>query len=172
MAIMRRGGGGGTSWRPREVFQPEIPPTFEPTPQPPASQIGDASGASTSRGPRELATPRLPPTLMPQASSQPQAQANAPVAAPPRPKEPSPVAAQAPTPTTQQGSSQLGDLSPIVRRGLVPSTVDGPRARLFGYAGGLLGGGLGVPGLGAGGPDEPTDLSQLIAQIYLTANRR
>lgn len=72
------------------------------------------------------------------------------------------------------GASDPTTSYPITRRTIGPGPMTGgagTQSRLLGGAGGLLGGGLGVPGLSGGGTQEHTDIGNLIAQLYRMANQ-
>ena len=72
------------------------------------------------------------------------------------------------------GASDSTAAYPITRRTVGPGPMTGgagTQHRLLGAAGGLLGGGLGVPGLTGGSTQEHTDIGNLIAQLYRMANQ-
>jgi hypothetical protein len=72
------------------------------------------------------------------------------------------------------GASDASASYPITRRTVGPGPMTGgagTQNRLLGAAGGLLGGGLGVPGLTGGSTQEHTDIGNLIAQLYRMANQ-
>lgn len=75
--------------------------------------------------------------------------------APSMPTDPTPVSTQAPQPFTP-----MAPPTGVTRRAVgAPSA---PSSRLFGRAGGLMGGGMGVPGIYGGGGN---DISALILQL-------
>jgi hypothetical protein len=142
-----------------------MPPAPEPTPAPDPATAG--GGIRAAERPRDLAGPGANPASL--APSQPPGGGSQ--ATPSRPMQPSPVAMGTPQPftplsnpdTTQIASTQPGGLASIMRRGIEPSPQGGA---LLGRAGGLLGGGLGVPGLGG---SESNDLSSMISALFKMA---
>lgn len=128
-----------------------------------APPVIDAPAEGNRQGPRDAAPP---PPAPPQAGPGP-GPGPAPHGAPQRPMEPQPIAMSPPQPFTPMASSlsptQTVSTQPggsITRRGL------GPSPGLLGSAGGLLGGGLGVPG--QSGRD---DMGPLLAMLFKMANR-
>lgn len=85
--------------------------------------------------------------------------AGAPTGAPPMPKSPTPIAGQPPNP--QPGPMPM----PPMPSPEGPSLAQPQRRGLFGGSGGLTGGGLGVPGSGNQGMDDP--ISALIQQLLM-----
>lgn len=168
---------------------PGIAPRQPPPDGPPGQIYPGGSGVGPREGPvggglgaslpaQILDTPR-------QIQAQPPGQVG--MATPTMSQAPNPVAAATPNPEQpppfepMQGSMTPSDMATpdsggITRRSISPYTpgspTGGPGAApngLLGRAGGLLGGGLGVPGMG--GQDQ-TDIGDLIAQVLMLANRR
>lgn len=142
-----------------DTRMPNEPP-YSPTPPPQGplspgtSDIGtpDDSGRlpplpGNSEGPRDRTIPE-PPTQNAPGGVQRQ---GLPGASPSRPIAPSPIAAMSPRPFTP--------LTPP--RGMQGAAL-APSSNLLGKAGGLLGGGLGVPGSVSG---DTQDVSSLIAAL-------
>lgn len=127
-----------------------IHPPAPPRPGPDAPPGGGmVTPGGNRQGPTELQPPGLPrtPPITPRSQAAPgQAMEPVPVTTPPPPFEPM--------------------ASPIQRRGGPPPQD----ASLLGQAGGLLGGGLNVPGA-AGPAQDGSQLAALIAQLYQMANR-
>ena len=153
---------------------PGTPPVGKPTPPLLSAPTPRVDPAGNPQGPTQRGPINLPTTPGSLVGGAPPS-----TAAPSRPSEPTPVSGSTPAPVTQPpppfqpmptGMSP-GDstVSTVVRRGLVPGGPNQQGAALLGKAGGLLGGGLGVPGIMGAGSE---DISDLIAQIYLMANRR
>jgi hypothetical protein len=72
------------------------------------------------------------------------------------------------------GASDASASYPITRRAVGPGPMTGgadTQSRLLGGAGGLLGGGLGVPAMSGGGPQQQSDIGSLIASLYRMANQ-
>jgi hypothetical protein len=70
------------------------------------------------------------------------------------------------------GASDATASYPITRRSIGPVTGGSDtQSRLLGGAGGLLGGGLGVPAMSGGGPQQQSDIGSLIASLYRLANQ-
>lgn len=85
-----------------------------------------------------------------------------------------PIERQDPTYGGWAGASDPTASYPITRRTIGPGPMTGgagTQNRLLGAAGGLLGGGLGVPGLTGGSTQESTDIGNLIANLYRIANQ-
>lgn len=120
----------------------EVPPVLN-NPGPEVTRVGQ-----TSTQPSVPTTPTRIPVEAPSAT-----------ATPARPSEPSPIAMQPPKPFTPlSGPSVSQMVQPISRN--VPGTAQGPNSTLLGKAGGLLGGGLSVPGTFQAGTGQ--DISGLI----------
>jgi len=173
---------------PQETPRVEYGGGAAPSP-PPAPSTGGPVGAP---GP-STATPSRPSEPMPVAgqSPNPAVASSAPSAPPPvMPPSFTPMneplggqqIAQAAYPIERQdpnygGWASASDASasyPITRRALGPGPMTGgagTQGRLLGAAGGLLGGGLGVPGLTGGSTQEHTDIGNLIANLYRIANQ-
>ncbi len=168
-----------------------LPSAGLPEPSPPIAEmpriIGGAAGAGASPTPgnsgpagnsdkpADLFRPQAPTSLGNLVGGGGSPAGNAPS----RPNEPTPVAGGTPSPNVQppptfepmrSGMSPNDQtMSTIVRRGLVPGGPNQQGGALLGKAGGLLGGGLGVPGVM--GDTGGQNISDLIAQIMLMANR-
>lgn len=88
-------------------------------------------------------------------------------------REPNPIASQMPNPSVQTPSPSMSPspgASSTVRRSVSPgstSALFGEEAGtpMFGRAGGLMGGGVGVPGTNEGAP-TPTQMMQQLLQMF------
>lgn len=158
-----------------EVYPP--PPTGDPIakgPQPiskigqPGEPDGPTSGpVGNPQGPRDRPGGGAPPTInQPGGISQDPSRPT-----PSMPASPTPVASEPPRPFTPMDPTmtppETTQPTGITRR-TVPGSPSMQSPNLLGSAGGLLGGGLGVPGQ-AGGTD-PQSLADAIYQIMLLKN--
>jgi hypothetical protein len=186
------------SWIPRGPGRRPLAEDGSEIPPPPPAMTTDETGNRWGKegsgvGPGEGAVGNAPPQLpgiteaepprVEYGDQQPPSYGGGPSqAAAPRPDEPTPVAAQAPNPETPSPFTPMQDpLSaqqsataayPIQRRPIVPVTGQATTqgSALLGKAGGLLGGGLGTPGM-LGTTQEHTDIGSLIANLYKMANQ-
>jgi hypothetical protein len=137
-----------------QPFTPPPPPTSSIEPVAPPQKFD--GGAGNAYRPLEL---------HPDAGGLPTQPLESPrtvVGTPSRPQEPTPIAGQPPQPFSPMPS-------PITRRGISTGGPNSQSSSLLGKAGGLLGGGLGVPG--AMGGQGSNDISDLIANLFKLANR-
>lgn len=159
---------------PRRVLsnsQDPDPYTVDEPGTPPPSTVG---GRFNVTDPHQPTDPNVPPGAGPQGNRVTpveQKGTNIPTsplvtprsnATPGQPQEPTPVASGPPQPFSPMPS-------PIVRRGISAGGPNSQSSMLLGKAGGLLAGGLGVPGV-VGGQDS-TDIADLIASLYKMANQ-
>lgn len=108
--------------------------------------FGDPRVIGNDQGPRELQDTSGPTRI-----NQP---GGMPGGTPSRPSFPTPVSSQAPQPFRPMQAP----------RGIAGSAMS-PSSGLLGRAGGLLGGGLGVPGVMKGGQDISALIQQLLARM-------
>ncbi len=121
-----------------------VKPPLQPSLQPSSTgDDGSVSHSGNTERPREMPAPQPGPGSVTRRSA----------ATPSQPSAPSPVASQPPAPFTPMA----GGMVPTVGR------------MLFGRAGGLLGGGLGVPG--AIGDEGGEDISALMELLKLAGGR-
>ena len=174
------------------LFAPQAPPPMESASG--GNTFGkEGSGTSAREGAVGEAPPESPGQIFepPRMEMAPPPDQGGPMgggggsqAAPPRPEEPMPVASQPPNPEAQMpqaftpmqdpmtSGQQAQAAFPIQRRPVVPMTgaANTQGGTMLGQAGGLLGGGLGVPGA-MGTSQSHTDISNLIANLYKLANQ-
>lgn len=111
---------------------------------------GATEETRSSLSPREAASTISAPTSLQRVGG---------IAAPSTPKEPTPLGMEG-----SGGASQPGDV--LSRLTTTPAIYNmRRRAPMFGKAGGLMGGGLGVPQKLGTGTSEPSDLIQTILQM-------
>jgi hypothetical protein len=132
----------------------------------PSPVAGQSPNPEVATGPSS-APPVMPPSFQPMEaplSGQQVAQAAFPIER----QDPS----QDPSYGGWSGASDATASYPITRRSIGPVTGGSDtQSRLLGGAGGLLGGGLGVPAMSGGGPQQQSDIGNLIASLYRMANQ-
>jgi hypothetical protein len=182
----REGVVGGQEPPQMPTMTPE-PPRVEygGSPTPPPQQSQPSTGGPIGAPGPSTATPSMPNEPTPAAAQGPNPSVAGPAAMPP-PFTPmqAPLGgqqvAQAAYPIERQdpsggwaGASDATSSYPITRRPIGPLTGQARTqgSRLLGGAGGLLGGGLGVPGQLGGSTQESTDIGNLIASLYRMANQ-
>lgn len=137
---------------------PPGPPLTDPK-SPPVDKTGNPEHPIDRPSP----TPPMPPTSP---------RVVGPTATPQMPNEPTPIASQAPSPfTPMTGSMSASDttIPSVVRRGVSTGGPHEQSSSLLGKAGGLMGGGLAVPGVL--GTQENPDMADLLMKLFMMGNR-
>lgn len=154
---------------PPPLMAPNDPGLVHPPTAPPPPGVPGPGGNSTT--PRDFAGASEPTSTPPSPRITNRA-------TPSRPMEPEPVASSTPQPFQpmpqpggggMMGAMASGGAPPgIFRRGVVPGGPNAQSSMLLGKAGGLMGGGLGVPSVYGSNGD---DISDLILTILKNAGR-
>lgn len=163
----------------------EVPPFRMPEGEPPpdGTVLGpgpeDNVPIGNTETPREMAPQQTPTSSLPRGVTVEErmpevfsgGEYESQMSTPAMPSAPSPTAARPPNPLI--GSADTPSPAGPVRRSLAPASAPalfGTEAGspLFGRAGGLLGGGTGVPGTGQGGVPQPTEMMRQILRMLRT----